>query len=132
MPRLDGLQIDATVLGFACLAGIASCLVFGLAPAVHSARFDLRAAIDEGGRYTAGSRRVRHALVVVEVGLALLLLVGAGLLANSFLRLMRVDPGFNAESTVAMPLELPSSRYPEDRVPRSTRRCSRASARCPE
>ncbi len=116
VPRLDGLQINATVLAFACLAGIASCLVFGLAPALHSARFDLRVAIDEGGRYTAGSRRLRHALVAIEVGLALLLLVGAGLLANSFLRLMRVDPGFNAESIIAMPLELPSARYPEDRV----------------
>ena len=116
IPRLEGLQIDAGVLAFACLAGIASCLVFGLAPALHTARLDLRAGMDEGLRYSAGSRRVRHALVVAEMGLALMLLVGAGLLANSFMRLTQVDPGFDAEATIAMPVELPAARYPEDRV----------------
>ena len=116
IPRLDALQIDAGVLAFACVAGMASCLLFGLAPAVHSARLDLRAGMDDGLRYSAGSRRVRHALVVAEVALALMLLVGAGLLANSFIRLTQVDPGFDADATIAMPIELPSARYPEDRV----------------
>ena len=115
VPRLEGLQMNAMVFGFACVAGMASCLVFGLAPAVHAARLDLRAGMDEGARYSGGSR-VRHALVVTEVALALMLLVGAGLLANSFMRLTRVDPGFDAAGTMAMPIDLPTRRYADDRV----------------
>lgn len=116
VPRLDELRIDWTVLAFACLAGTVSCLVFGLAPALHTARVDLRSAMDEGPRHTAGSQRLRHALVVVEVALALLLLVSAGLMANSFMRLMSVNVGFDPDSTIAMPIELPPARYPEDRI----------------
>jgi len=115
VPRLEGLQMNAMVFGFACVAGMASCLVFGLAPAVHAARLDLRAGMDDGARYSGGSR-VRHALVVTEVALALMLLVGAGLLANSFMRLTRVDPGFDAAGTMAMPIDLPTRRYADDRV----------------
>jgi putative ABC transport system permease protein len=118
VPRLDGLQIDASVLAFACCAGIASCVFFGLAPAIHAARVDLRSSIGEGYRYTAGVRRLRHGLVVLEVALALLLLVSAGLMANSFVRLMNVNPGFDVSATVAMPVELPSTRYDGDRVAR--------------
>ncbi len=116
VPRLDQLRIDWTVLAFACLAGAASCLAFGLAPALHASRVDLRSGSSEGVRHTAGSRRVRHTLVVVEVALALLLLVSAGLMANSFLRLMRVNVGFNPDGAVAIPIELPSAQYPEGRV----------------
>jgi predicted permease len=116
VPRLDELRIDSTVLAFACLAGAASCVVFGLTPAIYAARVDLRSAMDGGYRYTSGGRRLRHALVVVEVALALLLLVSAGLMANSFLRLMNVDPGFQADGAVAMSIELPPGRYPDDRV----------------
>jgi predicted permease len=85
--------------------------VFGLAPAVHAAGVDLRASMEEGYRYTAGGRRLRHALVVLEVALALLLLVGAGLMGNSFVRLMNVDPGFDTTTTLAMPVDLPARRY---------------------
>ena len=116
VPRLDGLGLDGGVLLFTCLAGAASCVVFGLAPALHAARADLRTGMDEAVRYSAGSRRIRNALVVVEVALALLLLVGAGLLANSFLRLVAVDAGFEAEGAIAIPLELPGSRYEEGRA----------------
>jgi len=116
LPRLAGLRVDGAVLLFACAAGVISCLTFGLAPAVYATRVDLRSAIDEGVRYTARSTGLRHTLVVVEVALALLLLVGAGLLGNSFVRLMNVDPGFDVETTLAMPIEHRSSRYPEDRV----------------
>ena len=116
VPRLEELRIDGAVLAFACLAGAASCLVFGLAPALHAARVDLRSAMDSGYRYTPGGRRLRHGLVVVEVALALLLLVSAGLIANSFRRLMTVDPGFQADGAVAMSIELPPGRYSDDRV----------------
>ena len=116
VPRLDELQINGRVLAFACVAGAASCLIFGLASALHAARVDLRSGMDAGLRYTAGSRRLRHALVVVEVALALLLVVSAGLMANSFVRLVSVNPGFDIAGTLAIPIELPSARYPDDRV----------------
>ena len=116
VPRLDGVGVNATVLGFACLAGMVSCLVFGLAPAIHAAKVDLRAGMDAGTRHTARGRRLRHALVVVEVTLALLLLVGAGLLGNSFVRLLRTDTGFNPGGVIAMSLDLPPTRYSGERV----------------
>jgi predicted permease len=116
IPRLETVRIDEVVLAFSCLAGMVSCVMFGLAPAVHASRIDLRASLDEGYRYTASGRPLRHGLVVVEVALALLLLVGAGLMANSFVRLMNVDPGFESAGTLAMPVDLPPRRYPEDRV----------------
>jgi predicted permease len=116
LPRLDNLRVDGSVLVFACLAGVTSCLLFGLAPAVYATRVDLRSHLDEGARYTVHGRGLRRTLVVVEVALALLLLVGAGLLANSFVRLMNVHPGFDIASTLAVPIEHRSTRYPEDRV----------------
>jgi len=116
VPRLEEVRVDATVLGFACLAGMMSCLVFGLAPAIHAARVDLRAGMDAGVRHTAGGRRLRHALVAAEVALALVLLVSAGLLANSFVRLVRVDSGFNPAGVVAVSLEVSPARYPDDRL----------------
>jgi predicted permease len=116
VPRLHELRIDGTVLGFACLAGVACCLIFGLAPALHTSRVDLRVGMDEGVRHTASTRRLRHALVVVEVGLALLLLLSAGLMANSFMRLVNVNVGFDANGTIAVPIELSPARYGGDRV----------------
>ncbi len=116
VPRLDELRLDGTILAFACVAGAVSCLVFGLAPALHASRVDLRSSLDEGVRYTRGTSRLRHGLVVLEVALALLLVVSAGLLANSFVRLVNVDPGFDTAHTLAIPLELPDGRYPDSRV----------------
>jgi predicted permease len=116
LPRVDELQMNERVLVFTCLVGAASCLLFGLAPALHAARVDLRSGMDEGIRYSPGSRRLRNAIVVVEVALALLLLVSAGLLANSFIRLVSVDTGFAAENAIAIPIDLPSTRYPEGRA----------------
>ena len=117
VPRLDELRLDGSILAFACVTGAVSCLVFGLAPAVHAARVDLRSSLDEGGRYTTrGTSRLRNGLVVLEVALALLLVVSAGLLANSFVRLVNVDTGFDTANTIAIPLELPDGRYPDSRV----------------
>ncbi|HXW06645.1 MAG TPA: ABC transporter permease [Vicinamibacterales bacterium] len=117
VPRLDELHVDGSVLAFACLTGIASCLAFGLAPALHAARTDLRSGVDTL-RYTGGNRRLRHALVVLEITLALVLLIGAGLLGHSFLRLMLVNPGFDTKHTIAMPLALSSSDDQEEQVAR--------------
>lgn len=116
VPRLDEVRVNGAVLGFACLAGVASCLLFGIAPAVRGSRLALRQTMDEGTRFTAGGRRLRHGLVVVEVALALLLLVGASLLASSFIRLLQVDPGFDADGALALSIDLPAGRYPEQRV----------------
>jgi predicted permease len=116
VPRLDELRVDGTVLAFACLMGMVSCFAFGLAPALHAARVDLRSALDEGLRYTAGNRRLRQLLVVAEVSLAVLLVISAGLLANSFIRLMNVNPGFEPNGALAMAIDLPAARYPESRV----------------
>ena len=116
IPRLDSVRIDEVVLTFACLAGLASCILFGIVPAMHATRVDLRASLAEGHRYTSGGQRLRRGLVVMEVALALLLLIGAGLMGNSFVRLMNVDPGFDTSATLAMPVDLPPQRYPEDRV----------------
>jgi predicted permease len=116
VPRLDELRIDGSILSFAGLAGAASCFVFGLAPALHAARVDLRSSLDEGGRYTGRASRLRSGLVVLEVALALLLVVSAGLLGNSFIRLLNIDPGFDTAHTMAMPLELSDERHPEGRV----------------
>jgi predicted permease len=116
LPSLDSVRVDGTVLLFACAAGILSCVTFGVAPAVQTTRVDLRAGLEAGSRYTARSRGLRDTLVVVEVALALLLLIGAGLLANSFVRLMSIDPGFDAAAVLAMPIEHRSARYPDERV----------------
>ena len=116
VPRLDELRVDGAVLLFACLAGAASAVVFGLAPALHATRIDLRSAIDQGLRSTTRSRGLGHALVVVEVALAVLLLVGTGLMANGFVRLMSVNPGFDIGDALAMPIDLPVARYNEARA----------------
>jgi putative ABC transport system permease protein len=118
VPRLDEVRVDLAVLAFACVVGIVSCFLFGLASAVHAARVDLRSGMDAGVRHTASGRRLRHALVVAEVALALLLLVGAGLLASSFVRLLRTDSGFDPGDVIAMSIEVSPARYPDDRLAR--------------
>jgi putative ABC transport system permease protein len=103
-------------LAFACVAGASSALVFGLVPAFTGARQDLRTGMGAGARYTTGGRGLRRALVVVEVTLAMVLMIGAGLLGASFIRLTTVDAGFDDTSALALPVDLPSTRYPEERV----------------
>jgi predicted permease len=112
VPRLDQTRLDGVVLGFALLAAIISALVAGLAPALRAARTDLRSTLNEGGRTgTAGRDRVRTALVAIEVALALVLLVGAGLLVRSALHLQRIDPGFDPRGVLSARITLPAARY---------------------
>ncbi|HEX5474156.1 MAG TPA: ABC transporter permease [Vicinamibacterales bacterium] len=115
VPRLDGLRIDVAVLAFTCLAGAASCFVFGLVPALFASRVDLRS-MDDGVRHSATGRRLQDGLVVLEVALALVLLVSAGLMGTSFVRLMHVNPGFQAGHAIAVPIELAPTRYSDARV----------------
>jgi putative ABC transport system permease protein len=111
--RLESVGLDPWVLSFACVVALASGLLFGVIPAFAAAGSSLTDALKEGGRTGTASRggRARHGLVVIEMALALVLLVGAGLLIRSFLTLMRVDPGFDPARTVTMKVTLPSASY---------------------
>jgi putative ABC transport system permease protein len=110
------ITIDAKVLGFTLLVSLLTGLVFGLAPAMQASNFNLNETLKEGGRDSAqGSRghRIRSLLVITEVAVSLILLIGAGLLINSFLRLRNVDPGFRADKLLTMQVVLPKVKYRE-------------------
>jgi putative ABC transport system permease protein len=115
LPRLDELAVNARLLLFACTIAAVTGLVFGLAPAVQASRTDEASRLREGARSgrSAKSARTRSTLVVAEVALAVVLLVGAGLLTKSFTRLIHVDPGFRADHVVAFDVLL-SKRYQYD------------------
>ena len=118
IPRAAEIGIDARVLLFTLAVSLATGVVFGLAPALQSSRPDLSESLKEGGRGGAGSpgrQRVRSALVVAEVALALVLLAGAGLLVKSFVRLQNVNPGFDYKHVLTATIFLPDSRFTEDR-----------------
>jgi len=116
MPYLEGLTIDFKVLGFTCAVTLLTGVVFGLAPALQSAKHSLQEAMTEGGRASAGSTRarLRALLVISEVALALVLLVGAGLMLASFMRLLKVDPGFDPNNLLTFQLTLPYKTYSDD------------------
>jgi putative ABC transport system permease protein len=115
-PRLGEIALDPPALGFALLASLATAIIFGLAPAWQSARIELQEALKESARGSAGSRRnrLRGALVTAEVALSLSLLVGAGLLFRSFLRLQAVDAGFDARGVLTMRLAPSGTNFRED------------------
>ncbi len=114
---LPKVEINKIVLGFTLAVSLLTGIIFGLAPAFESSRLDLHEALKEGGKNIGGahSRRLRSALVVAEIALALALLIGAGLLIRSFNRFQSVDPGFNANKLLTMRISLPSRRYDTDR-----------------
>ncbi|HKW99401.1 MAG TPA: ABC transporter permease [Bryobacteraceae bacterium] len=115
VPRLADVRVDGWVLAFTFAVSIASGILFGLAPAFQSTRGDVHESLKEGGRggATAGAKRqnLRRLLVVSEVALAMVLLVGAGLMIRSFARLMDVPPGFDPHNVLTMQLTLPDSKY---------------------
>jgi len=115
-PRVEEIAVDPSVLAFTFGIAVLTGVVFGLAPAMLSSRTNFNSALKEGGRdssATSRGARVRSLLVVSEVALALMLLVGAGLLIKSFVNLQRVDPGFNPKSVLRVDVGLPRTRYPE-------------------
>ncbi len=117
LPRSEEIGIDGIVMLFTLGVSLLAGVLFGLAPAVHTATPDLHGALKEGGRGTTadrGSHALRRSLVVTEVALALTLLTGAGLLLKSFARLQRVDPGFDPANLLTFNLALPPTRYPSD------------------
>jgi putative ABC transport system permease protein len=116
IPRAETIGLDPWVLGYAVLLTLATGAVVGLVPAWGGlSGGQIHRALKEGGRATGGGRawRLRSALVVTEVALALALLVGAGLLLRSFSRLRSADPGFSPDGVLTLTVSLPESRYPE-------------------
>jgi predicted permease len=113
-PRAHAIHVDATVFAFTFAIALATGILFGLAPALQTSRADLTQALRENGRSTTGSGRqlhLRSLLVVAEVGLAFVLLIGAGLMLRSFMHLLRTDPGFRAEHVLTASLSLPPQQY---------------------
>ena len=113
VPRLDQAGLDLLTVAFALGATVLSSIVFGLAPALRTARSDLQGALREGGRSSSlvARDRVRHLLVAAEVALSLMLLVGAGLLIRSGIILQRVEPGFTTARVFSAWLALPPAQY---------------------
>jgi len=102
------IGVNRDVLAFSVVASLFSGILFGLAPALHASRENLNNALKEGERgSTGGHARTRSVLVVAEVGLSIVLLVGSGLLIRSFVRLMRVDPGFDSSHLLVFQVGLP-------------------------
>jgi putative ABC transport system permease protein len=113
----QNIEISASVLGFTSVVAFFTGVVFGLAPALETTNIKLSDMLKAAGRSLAGnarSQRLGGALIVAEVALALVLLVGAGLLIRSFLRLQGASTGFNARNVLTMRVVLPSARYGED------------------
>ena len=115
IPRAKEIGLDGPVLAFTLLVSVTTGLFFGLVPAWQATRLNLVNALKDGGRgQQDGSRgRLRQSLVIVEVALSLMLLVGAGLLARSFLKLSTVNPGFNPANATAVSVTLPAGKYGE-------------------
>ena len=117
VPRLNEVRIDWVVLAFALLLSILTGVVFGLAPALHSARVALASASREGGRgsgYSAKTGRMRDVLIVSELAFAVMLMVGAGLLLRTLRDLLQENPGFNPTHVVTANIQLPSPNEAEN------------------
>ena len=115
IPRLDEVAIDLRVLAFTLVVMAATALVFGLLPARAAAKLDLNRALkaEFGGEAGMGRNGFRRLLVTAEVALAVVLLVGAGLLVSSFIRLTSVDAGYNPDNLLQLNISLPVGAYPD-------------------
>ena len=117
VPRLSQAKLDTTVLLFTLGISLLTGLLFGLLPSWQSARHDLHTTLKEGARSVAGTggEKLRRGLLVIEVGLSLVLLIGAGLMLRTFYQLTHVDPGFETENILTMYLNLPRNAYDKQR-----------------
>ncbi|HEX8775382.1 MAG TPA: ABC transporter permease [Pyrinomonadaceae bacterium] len=116
LPRLGEISLDARVVGFTLVISLLTGLIFGLMPALQASRLDLISSLKEGGRSSLegfSRHRMRSALIVVEVALALMLLIGAGLMIRSFQRIQQVAPGFNPNNLLITELSLSRTKYAE-------------------
>jgi len=115
LPRFDHVSLDATTLIFAAAVSIATGILFGVLPAWTSSQVEPLAALREGGRSVTGRQhRLQSCLVVAETAIGLVLLVGSGLLIRSFLRVLAIDPGFDARNVLTLNMSVPGSRYSRD------------------
>lgn len=117
LPRVSEVHMDGVVLGFTCLVSIVTGLLFGLVPALHASRPTLAAALEGAGRSGSadrGRRAILRGLVVAEAAVAVVLLVGAGLLAKSFWRLLHVSSGMRVENVLTLSITIPVERYSTD------------------
>jgi putative ABC transport system permease protein len=115
-PQMTDVTMDLRVLAFAVAISVMSGVLFGLTPSLQLSRVDLNTALRDEGRGSTGNRqriRARGFLVVAQVALAMVLLVGSGLLIRSFIQLQTVSPGFDPKGTLTMETYLPPARYPQ-------------------
>ncbi|HWQ03299.1 MAG TPA: ABC transporter permease, partial [Candidatus Nitrosotenuis sp.] len=116
LPTGNEPAMDWRVLGFTMLVSLLTGILFGLAPALRFSRPDLNESLKESGRTSSGGAarsRLRSALVVAQTALALMLLVGAGLMVRSLLLALQVDPGFDPKNVLTMEYRVPRNKYPE-------------------
>ncbi len=121
LARLSGIHMDTRVLLFVLVVSVVTGIVFGMAPVWIAARADVAEALKEGGRSATAStmgNSIRKILVISELAVALVLLVGAGLLIKGFSRLSSMNPGFNSANVMTMYLQLPQTRFGE--IPKQT------------
>jgi putative ABC transport system permease protein len=117
LPRMSDVSLDGRVLAFSAVITLLTGLIFGLIPALQTSKPNLNETMKEGGRgSTEGGRHqfIRNTLVVLEVASALVLLVGAGLMIKSFMRLQQVDIGFNPDKALAVSVPLPQTKYSKE------------------
>jgi predicted permease len=121
LPRSEAIHLDGHVLLFTLLASALAGILFGMAPALKTSRADIHETLKEGGRGSSGARhRAQRIFVVTEMALALVLLVGAGLMIRSLAKLWRVDPGFNPRNVLTFRLALPPTASPDPDSARAT------------
>ena len=132
MPGFQPIRVDLAVLGFTLAVSLLTGIVFGLMPALQVTRPDLNSVMRDSGWGTtggAGRHRARSLLVAGQMALSIVLLIGAGLLLESFRRLQTVSGGFDPNHALTMRVSLPPARYPDGRAPRALhRRAGRAPA----
>src|SRR5215468_8154835 len=121
LPFWMRFDLDGRVLGFTAGVTLLTGLIFGAAPALQSSKVNLNEELKEGGRSASDGRRHRmlRSLVVAEVALSLVLLIGAGLMTRSFMRLQHTNPGLNPENLLTMRLDLPEAKYDTAEKPRA-------------
>ena len=116
LPRLDAVRIDGTVLLFAVGASALTALFFGLVPALRAASLDLNRTLRATGSPSVDQVRLRSVLMIAEMALALVLLIGAGLMIRSFAALQQVRPGFDPAGVLTFRLAMPLTKYPRPDV----------------
>ena len=114
LPRTNEITMDSTVLLFAVGSSLLTGIVFGMAPAIQASKPNLSETLKDGGRTGTGARQaIRSILVISEIAIALILLIGAGLLVRSFMALNKVDAGFDTRNVLTMDISLSSDAYKE-------------------